>query len=81
MKLFKDFIKKYFQYFSYFYSHLKFRVFISLTLSLFVGVLDGFGLAMFLPLLQMADGSNQEVDTEQLGSLSFLVDGDRKSVV
>jgi ABC-type multidrug transport system fused ATPase/permease subunit len=71
----KRFIKKYFQYFSYFYSHLKYRVFISLLLSLFVGVLDGFGLSMFLPLLQMADGSNQEVDTEQMGSLSFLVEG------
>ncbi len=75
MKLIKDFIKKYFQYFSYFYSHLKYRIFISLILSFFVGFLDGLGLAMFLPLLQMADGSNQEVDTEQLGSLSFLVEG------
>lgn len=43
-------------------------------LSILVGVLDGFGLAMFLPLLQMvaADGS---VSAEDMGSLSFLVDG------
>ncbi|MBK6264511.1 ABC transporter ATP-binding protein [Marivirga sp. S37H4] len=75
MNVIKSLIKKYFQYFSYFYSHLKYRVFISLILSLLVGVLDGLGLAMFLPLLQMTDGSNQEVDTEQLGSLSFLVEG------
>jgi subfamily B ATP-binding cassette protein MsbA len=43
-------------------------------LSLFVGLLDGFGLAMFLPLLQMVDGSST-VDVEQMGRLSFLVEG------
>jgi subfamily B ATP-binding cassette protein MsbA len=75
MNYIKFFIKKYFQYFTYFYSHLRYRVFVSLGLSLIVGVLDGFGLAMFLPLLQMVDGNQQEVNTEQMGSLSFLVDG------
>ena len=40
-----------------------------------VGVLDGFGLAMFLPLLQMIDTRGGEVDAEQLGNLSFLIEG------
>lgn len=41
-----------------------------------VGVLDGFGLAMFLPLLQMiGNRSGADVDSEQMGNLSFLVDG------
>jgi ABC-type multidrug transport system fused ATPase/permease subunit len=40
-----------------------------------VGILDGFGLAMFLPLLQMVDGSGGEVDSEQMGNLSFLIEG------
>lgn len=39
--------------------------------SLFVGVLDGFGLTMFLPLLQMVSGDS---DNESLGNLEFLVD-------
>lgn len=40
---------------------------------MFVGILDGFGLTMFLPLLQIADG-NSNIDSAGLGNLSFLVD-------
>lgn len=75
MKTLKAFIKKYFQYFSYFYSHLGNRVFVSLVLSLVVGVLDGFGLAMFLPLMQMVDGKAENTDIDQMGNLSFLIEG------
>jgi subfamily B ATP-binding cassette protein MsbA len=39
-----------------------------------VGTLDGFGLAMFLPLLQMVDGQ-QTANPESMGNLRFLVDG------
>lgn len=49
-----------------------YRVFIRVFLSLGVGVMDGFGLAMFLPLLQMVD-DNTGTDTNSMGSLSFLV--------
>ena len=70
----KSVIKKYLKHFSYFYSHLGYRTFVALGLSLMVGVLDGFGLAMFLPLLQMVDGDGA-VSSEGLGGLSFLVDG------
>lgn len=38
-----------------------------------VGVLDGFGLAMFLPLLQMVNDKS-EASAEGLGNLRFLVD-------
>lgn len=41
--------------------------------SILVGLLDGFGLTMFLPLLQMVSDSSQ-VDPESLGNLRFLVD-------
>src|SRR5690606_27192268 len=44
-----------------------------LILSLLVGVLDGFGLAMFLPMLQMTEGS-ESIDPESMGTLRFLVD-------
>jgi subfamily B ATP-binding cassette protein MsbA len=43
-------------------------------LNISVGLLDGFGLVMFLPLLQMVDGSNT-ADVSDLGNLSFLIDG------
>ena len=73
MKQLKYFIKKYFTYFSYFYTHLRFKLFVTLGVSLLVGVLDGLGLAMFLPLLQVADAAGK-VEAESLGNLRFLVD-------
>ncbi len=67
-------IKKYLVHFSYFYSHLGYRVFIALCLSLMVGVLDGFGLAMFIPLLKMVEGDSNQA-SEDLGGMGFLVNG------
>lgn len=72
VKLLKQFIKKYFQNFSYFYRYLGYRVFLVMILSILVGLLDGMGLTMFLPLLQMADGQSS-VSPESLGNLGFLV--------
>jgi len=70
----KKIIEKYFSNLVYFYRHLRYRVFIALILSVLVGVLDGFGLAMFLPLLQMVnEGGNAK--TQGLGKLDFLVNG------
>lgn len=66
-------INIYLKYFLYFYSHLGHRVFVTLLFSVLVGVLDGFGLAMLLPLLQMVDGSS-EVDATDMGNLDFIVD-------
>ncbi len=43
-------------------------------LNISVGLLDGFGIVMFLPLLQMVDGSSQ-VNSEKLGSLGFIIKG------
>lgn len=40
------------KYFTFFYKYLNLKVFALLVLSLIVAVLDGLGLAMFLPLLQ-----------------------------
>ncbi|HBH06214.1 MAG TPA: ABC transporter ATP-binding protein [Flavobacteriales bacterium] len=47
---------------------------VALSLSIVVGVLDGFGLAMFIPLLQLVSG-NEEIDPDSLGGLSFLLEG------
>lgn len=45
-------------------------------MSMLVGVLDGFGLAMFLPLLQVVDGkgASTQYDAEGMGNLSFIID-------
>ena len=68
------FIQKYFRYFSFFYEYLGYKVIILLVSSLFVGLLDGFGLALFIPVFQMAaDGITPE-SREALGGLSFLLD-------
>ncbi|MEP1087391.1 MAG: ABC transporter ATP-binding protein/permease [Algoriphagus sp.] len=52
-------------------------MYVLLALSLITGFLDGFGLAMFIPLVQVA--GNEALDSsevsESLGILKFLVDG------
>jgi subfamily B ATP-binding cassette protein MsbA len=67
----KKILKKYFQYFYYFYAQLGNKIFISFLLSLMVGIMDGFGLAMFIPLLQMVDTSNPNAGNN-MGNMSFL---------
>lgn len=75
MKKVKRLIKNNFQHFIYFYTHLKYRVFIAFSLSILVGVLDGFGLTMFFPLLEMTGDEGENVENQGLGGLSFLIDG------
>lgn len=70
----KAILKKYFSTFFYFYQYLRYRIIITVFLSIFVGILDGFGLTMFLPLLQLVNNES-EVNPDQMGKLSFLVEG------
>lgn len=74
MKFIRQFLTKYFENLVYFYKHLRYRLFVMIFLGVLVGVLDGFGLAMFMPLLEMVNGTNQ-ADGSSLGNLGFLVDG------
>lgn len=76
MNKLKHFIKRNFESFTFYYRHLRYRIFLAVSLSIVVGLLDGFGLTMFLPLLQLVSG-NAEVSGEALGNLQFLVDGFR----
>ena len=69
----KKLIKKYFESLVYFYSHLKYKVFIVFGFSLVVGILDSLGLTMFLPLLQIVNDSSH-INPENLGNLSFNLD-------
>lgn len=64
---------QYFSNFQFFYSVLGYRTFVTLFLGMFVALFDGFGLVMFLPLLQMVDGSN-DFSGEELGGLQFVLD-------
>lgn len=69
----KTFIKKYFSSFAYFYSYLRNKIFFAFFLSISVGFLDGMGLTMFFPLLQVVgDG---ESDPDSLGKMRFVLDG------
>ncbi|WP_111672137.1 ABC transporter ATP-binding protein [Algoriphagus litoralis] len=70
----KKFLQKYFRYFAFFYEYLGYKVFLLLASSLLVGLLDGFGLALFIPVFQIAaDGITQE-NRDALGNLEFLLD-------
>ncbi|WP_034920713.1 ABC transporter ATP-binding protein [Gillisia sp. CAL575] len=60
---YKRFLKNYFHYLSYFYGYLKHRIFISLGVSLMVGLLDGIGLALFIPLLKLISTNSTAIDT------------------
>lgn len=64
----------YFENFAWFFHYLRHRVFILIAFNILLGVLDGFGLAMFLPLLQMVSDSSS-VNPESLGKLKFIVEG------
>lgn len=62
-----------FFHFKYFYSQIGYGIFIGLFLSFLVGLLDGLGLAMFLPLLEMIDGSTNASGLE-MNKFHFVVD-------
>lgn len=74
MKLLKKLFKRFFAHFSYFYKYLGSKIFVTLGSTVLVGTLDGLGLAMFLPLLEMVDGS-KKASADGLGNLKFLVAG------
>ena len=69
----KKIIAKNFTSFTYFYRQLRYRIFVLLILSICVGIMDGFGLAMFIPLLEIISNS-EDVTGASLGKLGFLVE-------
>lgn len=71
MQPLKKILKNNFSTLAYFYSILRTRLLMVISLSILVGLLDSLGLTMFLPLLQLADGG----DAVDLGNLSFITNG------
>ncbi|RAI89517.1 ABC transporter ATP-binding protein [Algoriphagus yeomjeoni] len=70
----KGIIEKNFKYFFFFFSYLKHKIFVLVLLSLLVGLLDGFGLALFIPLFQVAVDDSSQGTKPELGELDFLLD-------
>ncbi|MBX9448447.1 MAG: ABC transporter ATP-binding protein/permease [Taibaiella sp.] len=68
-----DFKNNFWGYFYYYKSIVGNHLFAYLFVNVIVGLLDGFGLAMFIPLLSAAAG-DQNVAEGDLGNLAFLVD-------
>lgn len=68
-------MRKLFLNFSFFYRFVGNRVFVILLLSGLTALLDGFGLAMFIPLFQIADSSQSIAQQkEEFGELGFLIE-------
>ncbi|WP_200977017.1 ABC transporter ATP-binding protein [Echinicola sp. 20G] len=72
MNLLKGIIRKSFKHFSYFYQYLGYRMLVTFLLNISVGLLDGFGLVMFIPLLKLADEGSTTAASD-LGGLDFLI--------
>jgi subfamily B ATP-binding cassette protein MsbA len=58
----------------FFYGYLGYRLVVLVLLSVFVGILDGLGIAMFLPLLELVTDPQVNASGKNMGNLSFLVD-------
>lgn len=70
----KDILKQYFSNFYYFYTYLRYKIIIILIVTSMVGLLDGLGLALFLPLLEMIANESGTSSSSQMGNLAFIVD-------
>lgn len=60
----KSIIKKYFSNFLFFKSHIGNKIYTQMFLSILISILDAFGLAMFLPLLEMAGNPESHLTNE-----------------
>ncbi|WP_114752674.1 ABC transporter ATP-binding protein [Pleomorphovibrio marinus] len=70
----KKALKRIFSNLHWFFTYLGYKIFLAAFISIVVGVLDGFGLTLFLPLLQMVSGDGT-VEAEPMGNLGFILEG------
>lgn len=75
MEQLKKYIKKYFSTFAFFYTYLRNKVFIAFGLSVLVSIMDGLGLTMFFPLLQVVGGDSVNAAGTDMGKLGKLLEG------
>lgn len=64
-------------FFNYYRKIVGFKLYVYVFLNFLVGLLDGIGLTMFIPLLYLS--TNSKSDNQTLGKLQFLVDLIEKS--
>lgn len=72
MQKLKNFVKKYFKDFTFFYRYLHNKIFIAFVLSVAVSFLDVLGLTMFIPLLQVV-GEGGAANPDEMGQLGIFV--------
>src|SRR5687768_452580 len=62
-------------YFNFYYRITGKKLIVYLGLSVLVSLLDGLGLAMFIPLLEFVGNPDKAVDSKQsLGQLHYIID-------
>lgn len=61
-----------FKFFNYFEKIIGYKIYLYVFLNFLVGILDGIGLTMFVPLIYLA--TNVQNDDQSLGKLQFLLD-------
>lgn len=63
------------KYFNFFFKYLRYNIFFLLGLSILVGLMDGFGLTLFIPLIQVASSNDLDYDSAaaNLGDFGFLI--------
>jgi ABC-type multidrug transport system fused ATPase/permease subunit len=66
-------LKNFLPQFTFFYHHLKYRLFVLVVASVLVGLLDGLGLAMFLPLIELFADATAVVSPEGHGNFTYLL--------
>jgi ABC-type multidrug transport system fused ATPase/permease subunit len=69
--------KSKFSDFFFFYNYIGVKFFIAISLSFLVGLLDGLGLAMFIPLLQLVGGDvekSDKIEDDGLGNFDYFLD-------
>lgn len=69
----KRIFAKNFEGFVFFYRHLRYRMIAYLLINILVSLLAGFGLAMFIPLLEIANDAKVVTTSNKLGNLSFIL--------
>jgi len=70
----KSIKEKYFDTLAFFYQYIGKLFYVMIFSSLVVGFLDGIGLSLFIPLLKISDGQNNEAYRHSLGKLGIVID-------
>lgn len=63
-------------YFKYFHSYMGVKLIYNIILSVFLGLLDGLGLALFIPLLSFVNdaGASSDASGDSMGGIGFIVE-------